>query len=363
MKYLFVIPRMGCGGAERVLANQANVFSEKGHDVTIMTIVGGESFYKLSDSVKYKSAQVKVNRKNKIASVISQFIGFFKSFFYFRKIISENKPDAVFSQQREADILCYCVKKTGVQFKHICYEINDPFVRSKLTKRILRQIFNDSALLVCQSKKAAEFYNTAPNITVIPNPIDPDVIPLRTAVQNNKIVAVGRLDKQKNFIMLINSFNEVLKTHKQCKLDIYGEGPERSRLQALIDKLGLQNCVVLCGARSEVLKYICDAALFVMSSDYEGMPNALLEAMAIGMPVVSTDFATGVARDLIGKDNGMVVPVGDITAMANAIISILDDPVQQKIMGDNNRYCMQAFYNNKIMNQWIEAFERVTDAH
>lgn len=359
MKYIFVIPRMGGGGAERVLANQANQFAEAGHDVTIMTIVGGESFYHLSDKVKYVSANVKINRKNRITAILSQATGFFKARRFFKKTIKAEKPDLVFSQQRQADIICYSIKKHGLDFKHVCYEINDPTVRSNSTQKRLKKIYKKSQLLVCQTQTVADYYDQVPNKVVIANPIDPSLIPDRKPADLNKVVAVGRLDKQKNFAMLIKAFSKVVKEIPSAYLNIYGEGPKRAELQRDIDLLGLQDSITLCGAKSQVLTHTCDSALFAMSSDYEGMPNALLEAMAIGLPVVCTDFATGVAKELIGENNGIVVPVGDSDAMANAIIKILSHPERQEEICKDSRNKMTDFYNDKIMKRWLEVFERV----
>ena len=359
MRCLFVIPRMGGGGAERVLANQANVFSKLGHDVTLMTIVGGKSFYTLDDAVKYISADATVNRKNKFTLLFSETIGFVKSFFNFRKNIKTLKPDFVFSQQRQADIICYIVKKSGVKFKHICYEINDPFVRSNITKKILAKIFGDSDLLVCQSKTVKEFYNFVPRCEVIPNPINPKAIPKRVQPSSRRIVAVGRLDKQKNFEMLIDSFAEVVKSIPECTLDIYGEGPLHEVLQRQIDLKGLTESVKLRGACSNVLDLIKDASAFAMSSDYEGMPNALLEAMSIGLPVISTDFKTGVAKELIDKKNGRVVPVGDCQAFAKAIVEVLlDNSIVESAWVESPRK-MHDFYNDEIMEKWLSTFNSV----
>ncbi len=360
MKCIFVIPRMGGGGAERVLANQANEFVAAGHDVTIMTIVGGEPFYHLDDNVKYVSANVKMNRKNRLTTLFSQFFGFFKALRFFRKTIKVQEPDIVFSQQREADIICYKIKSSRLKFKHVCYEINDPTVRSKYMQKILKKIYTKSQLLICQSQTVSDYYNMVSNRVVIPNPINPALIPERQEIDYNKVVAVGRLDKQKNFSMLINAFEKVLDTHTEAYLEIYGEGPLRASLQAQIDRSKLGQSVKLCGAKSEVLKHTKDAAIFAMSSDYEGMPNALLEAMAIGIPVVSTDFATGVAHELIRKDNGIVIPVGDCEAMTKAIIEILDHPELQSHMCETSRKDMQELYNDKVMQRWLVAFEDVS---
>lgn len=361
MKYIFAIPRMGGGGAERVLANQANEFAQMGHDITILTIVGGESFYPLSEKVHYISANVKINRRNIITSLLSQSIGFFKAYRFFRKTIKETKADAVISIQRQVDIICYAVKKTGVQFPHICHEINDPYVRNRFIQWLLKKIYRDSALLICQSQAVSDYYHMVPRKVVIPNPINPALIPERFCVDFNKVVAVGRLDRQKNFQMLINAFVKVLDTHPNCRLEIFGEGPLRYQLQTQINSLKLTDHIILRGSKSEVMKYICDAAVFAMSSDYEGMPNALLEAMAIGIPVVCTDFATGVARELIESENGYIVPVGDKDAMTRAICDIISHPERQDKISENNRKKMKAFYNEVIMEKWINAFQSIKE--
>lgn len=350
---------MGGGGAERVLANQANTLAIEKNDITIMTIVGGESFYPIDEKVNYISANVKVNRNNMISLIWSEIIGFIKSFFFFRRKIKELKPDFVFSQQRQADIICYFVKQSGIRFKHVCYEINDPFVRPKITKRILKKIYSNSELLICQSGTVKEFYNEAPNSQVIPNPINPNVIPKRIMPVKNRIVAVGRLDKQKNFSMLLLAFSEVLKVIPDCILDIYGEGPLRSSLQGQIDSLGLQEKAFLRGIHSNVLELIRDATVFAMSSDYEGMPNALLEAMAIGLPIVSTDFKTGVAREFVEPEIGIVVPVNDKSAFAKALISVIKDKTYVQNAAAISPKKMQKLFNESVMEQWIKAFESV----
>lgn len=361
MKCIFVIPRMGGGGAERVLANQANTLADEKNSITIMTIVGGESFYPIDEKVNYISANVKVNRNNRVSLIWSETIGFFKSFLFFRKKIKELKPDFVFSQQRQADIICYFVKKSGIKFKHICYEINDPFVRSYNTKRLLKIIYKNSDMLICQSEAVKKFYINVPNIQVIPNPINPNVIPKRVMPTKNRIVAVGRLDKQKNFSMLLSAFKEVVKAIPDCVLDIYGEGVLRHSLEEQIALLGIQNRAFLRGSHGDVLELIKDATVFAMSSDYEGMPNALLEAMAIGLPVVSTDFKTGVARELIEPGIGIVVPVDDERAFAKALISIIEDKSYLKNAATISPKKMQSLHNDSIMKKWIDAFESVCD--
>ncbi|MGI6325369.1 MAG: glycosyltransferase [Saccharofermentanales bacterium] len=361
MKVLFVIPRMGGGGAERVTSLLANALSSKGNQVYIHTMVGGESFYPLSPKIVYSSADAQVNRRNKLTAAFSQMIHLPRSFFSIRRLIKRRCFDIVISFLVAADILVWLCSCSGLRFHHVCSERYEPMIRSPGQLRLLQRIYQKCDLLVCQSKRVAEFYSMVPEKrkTVIPNPVDPTLIPARVAVVHHRVVAVGRLDSQKNFALLIDSIADVKTKLKEVTLDIYGEGPQRMELQEMIDRLGLAHCVTLQGVSSDLLRQIANAALFVMSSDHEGFPNALLEAMAIGLPVISTDFPTGVARELIGAENGVVISVGDRKGLSDAIYSILSDPEQQLTMGKANRQKTEAFYIDRIIDLWIDALEIV----
>lgn len=356
MNVLFIIPRMGGGGAERVMSYISNHLAVTDNRATILTIVGGESFYELDNRVQYESANVKVNRSNKLSLLFSEVFGFVKSFFFFRKRIKEINPDLVVSFLIETDILTYFIKKTGVKFKHVCSERNDPFIRNGLIKRVLRRVYGETELFVCQSEKVSEFYSYVPNRIVIPNPINPDNIPDRSENIMDRVVAVGRLDEQKNFELLIKSYANIADKIPQYRLDIYGEGYMREKLQALIDLLKMNDKITLMGAEKDVVQHIKDAALYIMSSNFEGFPNALLEAMSIGIPVISTDFATGIARELINNERGMVVPVGDEQGLSCAILSMLSDGEKLKRCGVNNRNYCKRFYSDLVLNDWMKAF-------
>ena len=189
---------------------------------------------------------------------------------------------------------------------------------------------------MCQSSKVAEYFDSN-NTIVIPNPIDNNILPEPYTGERRKvIVGVGRLMKQKNFANLIKAFSMLDSQFNEYTLEIYGEGSLHQELDDLINRLNLSHRVKLMGAKQNVLQLIKDASLFVMSSDYEGYPNALAEAMAIGLPVICTDFYSGTARELIGEKNGLLVPVGDSKAMAKAIERLLSDSQKREIMSKEN---------------------------
>ena len=359
MKVLFVLPRMGGGGAERVASLLANALSSRDNQVFIHTMVGGESFYPLSPEIVYSSAGAQVNRKNHLTAAFSQFFHLPRSFFSLRRLIRRQRFDIVISFLVAADILTWLCSCSGLRFLHVCSERNDPTVRRSRQLRTLYRIYQKCTLLVCQSKKVADFYFMVPEDRkiVIPNPVDPSLIPQRAAVIPHRVVAVGRLDPQKNFTLLIDSIADVRERLHEVTLDIYGEGPQRSGLQAKINELDLADCITLKGASTDLLSQIANAALFVMSSDYEGFPNALLEAMAIGLPLVSTDFPAGTAREMIGEENGVLVPVRDREKLASAIFSILSDAQKQEAMEKANRKKAETYHIDKILRLWMTALE------
>lgn len=346
---------MGGGGAERVVANIANSLSERRYEVKILTFVSNESFYQLNYNVDLKSAMLSINRSNKITRYISMVRNLLKVLFFIRSEIKKFKPDTVVSILKEADILTYYVKKTGVKFKHICSERNDPSRRNKFLQRLLVHIYKNSNHFVCQSSRVAEFYSEIPRdkVSIISNPLDISMIPESVQESHfNNIVAVGRLDSQKNFPLLIDSYYDVHDKLAPTTLTIYGEGPMRKEIEKQIKKYNLEEKVFLPGAQKNVLDKIKDASLFVMSSDYEGFPNALVEAMSVGLPVISTDFATGVAKELISDDNGIVVPVKDRDALGKAIEKIMNDSNMRRTMRSENKKIMKKVDLKSIMCEW-----------
>ena len=362
MKCIFVIPRMGGGGAERVVSLLANSLAEGGDTVTVLTIVGGESFYPLHPEVRYESVGASISKQNALARTVSKALFFPKALFYILRTLKKERYDVVISMLTECDILVGLCRLLGAKFRHICSERNDPTKRSKASLAILNRVYQKADVFVCQGKRVYNFYHKVPDQVkrIIPNPVDGDTLPQRPQTLTDTVVAVGRLNKQKNFPLLIKSFARVHKEFPQYKLDIYGEGPERATLQELIGQLGMEQKITLCGASKNVKEQIADAELFVMSSDYEGFPNALLEAMAIGLPVVSTDFSTGIASELVEQENGLVVPVNDEDALAEAMKSLLSDRERRMKMGGNNRKKCRAYYTPNIIVQWKSAIEQIT---
>ena len=161
---------------------------------------------------------------------------------------------------------------------------------------------------------------------MIPNPVYIGDLQPYEGERDKKIVAVGRLEPQKNHKLLLRAFAEFAATHKEYVLEIYGKGELEEELKALARELGIEKHVQLRGFSGKVKEEINNAAMYVLSSDYEGISNSMLEAIALGVPVIATDCPIGGSRMYIEDGvNGLLVPVGDMQTMAAAMKRIADD--------------------------------------
>ena len=358
-KCLLLIPRMGAGGAERVMATIANNLCRE-YEVRIVTMTDAESFYPLDSRVTIAGLGQSVNRANKLTKLYTKAVGGAKGFFALRRMVKEWQPDVLLSFLEDTNAVALLLKMLGAKCRLIVSDRNDPTMYGPLSQWFERHFYCKADVVVCQSEKVTRFFpeKHQKKTTVIPNPIAADAIPPRhEGKRRHTVVGVGRLLEQKNFPLLIRAFARLPEQFSDYTLEIYGGGRLEERLQKQIDELGFSDRIRLMGVKKSVMHYIADAALYVMSSDYEGFPNALAEAMASGIPVISTDFATGVARDLIKKENGMVVPVGDEDALLAAMVNMLSREDEWEDMSRANRALLETLSEENVMAQWRRVLE------
>lgn len=354
MRIQFIIPRMGGGGSERVVSVLSDSFCKNGHLVHIAQLINSDSFYELNSNVTISGMDIRIRRNNTVVAKADQARFVLKSLLYLRNTINDFKPDVVITFMRQSCILMWLLRKAGVRAKWIASERNDPTVPGRVTRAIMRNAYGQCDLFVAQSENVLRYYSgIIGKGIVISNPVvnHPELF-IEPGARRNTVVAVGRLVKQKNFFMLIKSFTVVHKTFPEYNLEIYGEGPLRKELEDYVKSLDANEYITLMGTCTDLLKNINSAKLFVMSSNYEGFPNALTEAMSVGLPVISTDFFTGVAHELIGKANGMVVPVGNASALADAMITMLLSKERLLKCSINNIREITRYSTNVIVKEW-----------
>ena len=210
--------------------------------------------------------------------------------------------------------------------------------------------------LVFQSEGARDFFTIGrkQKAIVIHNSVtvQQDRYPIAEK-RDNRIVTVGRLHPQKNPHLLLDAFIKIASKYPEMHLDFYGDGAMHDELQEKIYKLGLKNRVTLHSSRKDIFDCIRTARLFVLPSDYEGMPNALMEAMSLGLPCISADCRPGGARTLIddGK-NGFIVPVRDVNALAEKMSYLLENPDVAEQVAKEARHLGETHTNKVTFDKW-----------
>lgn len=229
--------------------------------------------------------------------------------------------------------------------------------RTRQDERIVRR-FDKFVVLTNEDKG---YWGGLPNIEVIPNAAI-HVSKNYSEVKNKRVIAVGRLDYQKGFDRLIQAWKLVQHTGRfsDWKLDIFGQGEWREMLQQMIDKQGLQNTVKINPPTNAILNEYVHSSLLVMSSNYEGFGMVLIEAMSCGVPVISFDCKCG-PKDIIQPGiNGLLVPNGDIQALADAMMKVMEDEAYRKMLSLNARKVVDTYSEQAVMSQWILLFTSIT---
>ena len=351
MKIVFAIDTNTAGGGERVIATLANCMSQKGHDTYLINSDSESSFYSISNKVTIVKMELDREQTRKVQRFIRKY-RFLKNFF------KSNKPDAVvaflFNMEAPA-ILAGIMTHTRV-FTSVR---NAAWSYSKKERLFRRLFYPMISGVVFQSEKVKMYkdYQHLKNTAIIMNPITNDIKkviqPVPYSERRNIIISVGRLEKQKNHEMLIRAFSMICDKFPDYELHIFGEGSLRTYLIGIIKHLGLESKVTLKGTVSDAILQNRDAKLFVMSSNFEGFPNALAESMIYGIPSISTDFDTGVASELIKEGvNGWLVHVGDIEGLAAKMEYVLSQEEQTDKIANECSKLYNKLNSEVICDQW-----------
>lgn len=342
------------GGAERVACNLANYLFLHDYDVEILTMSDVADNYIPNPGVKRSSLIKAEERKNRIFDAILRYrrLG---------KYMEQEKVDC-YVVMLPITIAMMLLQKKKTKAKILVSERNNPESYSRFIQFVQKSLCKKADGYVFQTEEAMTWYNKNLKNTktiVIPNAINPDFLRAPYMGERKKtIVGIGRLKAQKNFPLLIHAFQRISADFPEYDLVIYGEGEKRKDLENLVIELNLLGRVSFLGSISNIAETMEDKSLFVLSSNFEGMPNALIEAMALGLPCISTDCPCGGPRYLIKDgENGVLVPVGDVDAMANAMKKLLENEDIRTTTGNNARAIQTRLSPEKIYGQW-ESFIR-----
>ena len=347
-KIFFVTGSMSGGGAERVISILANYYSSIGWDVSILMLLHSNVEYKLNDSVNIVDLS-----KDKNGGAVH----ILKRMKNLRTFVQNGSPDAVLSFMGPI-VLLSGIALCGIKVRHITSERIDPSQakRNCIFRMVLNSIYKSCYKCVLQTKRAWNYFpeKIRRNSVIIPNPI---TVECEVSDERRKrIVTAGRLNPQKNHKMLIDAFYKVHKRHPEYILDIYGKGKCEEELNAKIKSLGLEGSVFLKGASSTIHKDMADAEIFALSSDFEGLSNALLEAMMMGHACVSTNCA-GSDEVIADGENGLLVDVGNAKQMEEALEKLISDEELRIRLGKNAKESAKAFYVDNVIDMWRKVIE------
>ena len=340
----FMVGSLRMGGAERMVIHSANELS-KHLQVSLLSLTGGEDLRKeLNNNVAFHSLE-----KKKSLSAIPVIL----------KFLRKEKPDVLVSTQIHVNLIAVLLKLFfRVKVKIILREATTPgshFLefgdfKSKLVKIAVRILYPhaDAIVAICEAVKynlTTQHFARPEQIAVIYNPVvNPEFLERikdnaeHPFFQSGKpvVISVGRLAPAKNFSQLIKAFN-LLQKEIDARLLIIGEGQERMKLTSLISELGLNDKVMLTGQMSNPYPYLKKSTVYVLASLYEGLPNALIEAMACGIQVVSVDCPGGSREILLDGKLGRLVNVNDPEALAIGMKESFQFPVERKLLLEGSR--------------------------
>lgn len=347
MKLATIAYLHGAGGAERQIVMLSNEMAMRGHEVHMIVLNEFKAPYSISDKVTIHDLSWKEKGKFSV----------FKRFLTFRENIKKIKPDITISYNLQGAYFSLLIGKS-VCGKILYSERGDPYDSeySGLLGKVRDYTCRHVDALVFQSEGAKDFFTIEKKQSsiVIHNSVTvpQDQYPIAEK-RDNRIVTVGRLHPQKNPHLLLNAFSKIASKYPDIQLDFYGDGEMHDELQDKINHLGLEHRVTLHPSRKDIFDCIRTARLFVLPSDYEGMPNALMEAMSLGLPCISADCRPGGARTLIedGK-NGFIVPVRNTNALADKISYLLDNPDIAEQIANEARHLGETHTNEVIFDKW-----------
>lgn len=356
---LFVTPCLSFAGAEKILCWVAEEFAKKNYDVHILNL------NLLDNNSRYAVETLKNVEIHNIKRNYMKGLNNYYRVLAMVKLAREIKASCFISFTRYPCVLSVIAGKIA-GIPTIISERGDPYQYQHGFKNYVDfLILNSAAGCVFQTEYAKKVYGKRHIKTseVIPNPVFKTDEKRWNKNAGKTIISVGRLDNtQKRYDVMIESFEQFHERHSDYELHIYGKGPDEDKIVSSVEEKGLTECVKFKGLTKNPTPLLCAAQIFLITSDFEGVPNALLEAMAVGMPVVSTDCSPGGARFLIENHcNGLIVPTGDIVAISSALSEYAEDESLRIKCGDNAFDVCRRFEPGKIFQQWEQYVEKVLE--
>lgn len=340
------------GGAERVLVNLADYFVSRGYRVTMVTQYLKDNEYPLNPKVTRVISDITGEEITK-----SRVINFKRRFCKLRNIWKREKPDVILSFIGKNNMMAILTSRL-LRIPVAVSVRADPYQEyyNSWMRFMARHLFAEADGVVLQTRQCFSFFpqKVQRKAIILKNPVSAEFFRERYEGERDKtIVAVGRVDENKNHEMLIRAFAGIADKFSEYKLIIYGEGDCRRRLIELVKELSLEEQIFLPGSIDHVPDAIYKASIFVLCSNTEGVPNTLIEAMIMGTAVISTDCPCGGPADLIEHQvNGILTPVGDVKMLQENLQNLLNDLQRMNDFGEKAKKTADMFLPEKVYGQW-----------
>lgn len=358
LKLLFIQRDLKSGGAQRAMVYIAQLLAEEEFDCFIYSYNASLPEIPISSEIHY------IPEKNPHGeSVISKYV---YPIFQVRKVVRKITPDCIIAFTPSP-----CVAAIFGRFFSCCKipvivcERSDPYFENNLRFRILRYFFRFADYGVFQTKQSQNYFKKLrKKSSVIANPAKPvKFLANKFEERDRTISLVARLDiTQKRQDVMLKAMVELKQKYPDYKLLLYGEGADENHLKEMAKSLGVSDVVVFKGNVENVVSEVVKSQFSVLTSDFEGIPNVLIESMSMGLTVISTDTSPGGARFLISDGvNGRIVSRGDFKSIASLISYYIEHPQEANILGENAKKVIEDLSPDKIKDQWISVINKVTN--
>lgn len=356
-KIVFVVERLSTGGAERVVAALANEVCKLDDYESYVITYHPKELNEYCMSADVKRIALKKTNKGRWGTIYQRYL-------QLKKIICDINPYCVFSLAIPKTDAVLMMALRNREFPLIISERNDPahFPVEKRMKTLRNFVYKRCEGLVYQTPGAKEYFNNIVKCkeVIICNPITSSLPKRYEGKREHRIVNFCRIEPQKNLKLAIDAFNLISNEFPDYTLEFYGDGSQKLDLENYVAKLHLGNKVIFHGYSSCIHEKILKAALFVSTSDYEGISNSMLEAMVLGIPTICTDCPPGGAKSVISDGiNGLLVPIGDKKKLAEAMRRVLKNESIQNELSINASMLAESLKPNVIAKKWIDFADEV----